>query len=337
MEKYFEEMTLSDDEIAKGLEIGLQTGKFVPVLCGSAMKMVGVDTLMDFVVSSLPSPAVVPPAEGTSPSGAEEKRAPGDPFSAIVFKTMADPYVGKLTYFRVFSGSIKSDSHVFNSTKDRDERVGQVYFLRGKTQEGTAEVTAGDIGAVAKLQETVTGDTLCEKSKPIVLKAIDFPDPVYSMAVTAKTKADEDKLGPGLQKLSEEDPTFKTYRDAETSQTLVSALGDTQLDIILTRLKRKFGVEVDTAMPKIAYRETITGSAEAQGRHKKQTGGRGQFGDCWVRLEPMPRGEGYEYVDAIVGGAIPRQFIPSVDKGIREALQSGIQAGYQVVEVKATC
>ncbi|MCE5314194.1 elongation factor G, partial [bacterium] len=337
MEKFFDAGTLSDEDIAKGLEIGLKSGKVVPVLCGSAMKMVGVDTLLDFIVSSVPSPASIPPVEGKNPSGGDEKRGPNDPFCALVFKTMADPYVGKLTYFRVFSGSMKSDSHIFNANKDREERVGQVYFLQGKSQEGTSDVGPGDIGAVAKLQETTTGDTLCEKGKPIVLDAIAFPDPVYSLAVRAKTKADEDKLGPALQKLSEEDPTFKTHRDADTSQTVMSGQGDTHLDIVVERLKRKFGVEVETETPKIAYRETISGSAEAQGRHKKQTGGRGQFGDCWVRLEPQPRGVGYEFVDAIVGGSIPRQWIPSVDKGIREAMSTGIQAGATVVDIKATC
>ncbi len=337
MEKYFDEGTLSDEEIAKGLEIGLRQGKVVPVLCGSAMKMVGVATLMDFIVSSVPSPATAPPVEGKSPAGADEKRSPSDPFAALVFKTMADPYVGKLTYFRVFSGSIKSDSHVYNANKEREERVGQVYFVQGKTQEATPEVGPGDIGAVAKLQETVTGDTLCEKAKPIILKTIDFPDPVYHLGVKAKTKADEDKLGPALQKLAEEDPTFHTRRDADTSQTLMSGLGETHLDIMVERLKRKFGVEVETDTPKIAYRETITKSADAQGRHKKQTGGRGQFGDCWVTLEPMERGGGYEYVDKIVGGSIPRQFIPSVDKGIREALSTGIQAGYPAVDIRAIC
>ncbi|MCL5102694.1 MAG: elongation factor G [Armatimonadetes bacterium] len=337
MEKYFDQGTLDDAEIAKGLEIGVRSGKVVPVLCGSAMKMVGVDTLLDFVAASVPSPASLPPAKGKSPAGAEETRGPSDAFCALVFKTMADPYVGKLTYFRVFSGSIKSDSHIHNANKDREERVGQVYFLLGKNQEATSEVGAGDIGAVAKLQETGTGDTLCDKSKPIALEPIAFPDPVYSLAVKAKTKADEDKLGPALQKLSEEDPTFRTHRDSDTNQTVMAGLGDTHLDIVVERLKRKFGVEVDTETPKIAYRETITNTADAQGRHKKQTGGRGQFGDCWVRLEPQPRGAGYEYVDAIVGGAIPRQWIPSVDKGIREALGQGIQAGYPVVDVKATC
>ncbi len=242
-----------------------------------------------------------------------------------------------MTYFRVFSGSIKSDSHVYNANKERDERVGQVYFIQGKNQEATTGVGAGDIGAVAKLQETVTSDTLCDKAKPIVLEPISFPDPVYSLAVMAKTKSDEDKLGPALQKISEEDPTFRTRRDPETSQTVMSGLGESHLDIVVERLKRKFGVEVETEVPKIAYRETVTRTAEAQGRHKKQTGGRGQFGDCWIRLEPQPRGAGYEYVDAIVGGSIPRQFIPSVDKGIREAIATGIQAGYPVVDVKATC
>jgi len=337
MEKYFEEGTLEDADVAKGLEIGLKTGKVVPVLVGSAMKMVGIDTLLDFIVSSVPSPAAVPPVEGTTPSGATETRGADDSFCALVFKTMADPYVGKLTYFRVFAGSIKSDSHIYNANKEREERVGQVYFLLGKNQEATATVGAGDIGAVAKLQETSTGDTLCEKAKPIILKPIEFPDPVYSVAVKAKTKADEDKLGPGLQKLAEEDPTFKTTRSAETSQTLMSGLGEAHLDIVVERLKRKFGVDVETETPKIAYRETVTTNSEAQGRHKKQTGGRGQFGDCWIRLEPQPRGAGYEYVDAIVGGAIPRQFIPSVDKGVQEALNRGILAGYPVVDVKVTC
>ncbi len=337
MEKYFEEGTLADEDVAKGLEIGVRTGKVVPVLCGSAMKMVGIDTLLDFIVSSVPSPAAALPIEGKSPSGADEKREAGDPLAALVFKTVADPYVGKLTYFRVFSGTLKSDSHVYNSSKEREERVGQVYFIQGKTQEGTSEIGAGDIGAVAKLQETTTGDTLCEKAKPIILPAIQFPEPIYSIAVRAKTKADEDKLGPGLQKLAEEDPTFRTYREAETAQTLMSGQGETHLDIVVDRLKRKFGVDVETETPKIAYRETISGTGEAQGRHKKQTGGRGQFGDAWVRLEPLPRGSGYEYVDAIVGGAIPRQWIPSVDKGIREAMSQGIQAGYPVVDIKATC
>ncbi len=337
MEKFFDEGTLSDADLAKGLEIGVKTGKVVPVLCGSAMKMVGVETLLDIISASVPSPAAAGQIKGTGKDGSEEIRKPGDSFCALVFKTMADPYVGKLTYFRVFSGSIKSDSHVYNANREHDERIGQVYFLTGKNQEATPEVGAGDIGAVAKLSDTMTGDTLCEKAKLITLESIKFPDPVYSLSVRAKTKADEDKLGPGLQKLAEEDPTFRSERNAETSESLMSGLGETHVDIVVERLKRKFGVEVETSTPKIAYRETITKTAESQGRHKKQTGGRGQFGDCWVRLEPMPRGGGYEFVDAIVGGAIPRQWIPSVDKGIREALSNGILTGCTVVDVKATC
>jgi elongation factor G len=337
MEKFFEEGTLSDEEIAKGLELGVRTGKVVPVLCGSAVKLVGIQTLLDFISVVIPSPVAVPVAEGKTPSGAEEKRNPTDSFSALVFKTMADPFVGKLTYFRVYSGSIKSDSHVFNSVKGKEERVGQVFFLQGKSQTATSEISAGDIGAVAKLADTVTGDTLCEKSKPIILKPIEFPEPVYGIAVRAKTKADEDKLGPALHKIGEEDPTFKTYRDSETNQTIMAGLGDTHLSIAVERLKRKFGVEVETERPKIAYRETITKKAEAQGRHKKQSGGAGQFGDCWIRMEPQERGAGYEFVDAIVGGSIPRQFIPSVDKGVREALLHGILAGNPVVDIKVTC
>ncbi|MGQ9456593.1 MAG: elongation factor G [Armatimonadota bacterium] len=337
MEKYFDEGTLSDEEVARGLEMGLRAGKVVPVLCGSAMKMVGVETLLDFIVSSVPSPASVSAVEGVDSSGGEETRAPDDPFCALVFKTMADPYVGKLTYFRVFSGSIRSDSHIYNANKEREERVGQIYFIQGKSQIPTPEIGAGDIGAVAKLQETATGDTLCDRAHPIILKSIEFPEPVYSLAVKAKTKADEDKLGPALQKLAEEDPTFQTYRDQDIGQTLIRGLGETQLDIMVERLKRKFGVEVETETPKVPYRETITTTAEAQGRHKKQTGGRGQFGDCWIRLEPLPRGAGYEFVDQIVGGAIPRQFIPSVDKGIRDAMSQGILAGYPVVDVRAVC
>lgn len=337
MEKFFADGTLNDVDLEKALEIGIRTGRVVPVLCGAAMKMIGVETLLDIISLSVPSPAEIGLIKGKNKDGADETRKPGDSFCALVFKTMADPYVGKLTYFRVFSGAIKSDSHVFNGNREHDERIGQVYFLTGKTQEATAAVGAGDIGAVAKLQNTMTGDTLCEKAKLITLEPIKFPAPVYSLSVRAKTKADEDKLGPGLQKLAEEDPTFRSERNSETSESLMSGMGETHVDIVVERLKRKFGVEVDIHLPKIAYRETITKTAESQGRHKKQTGGRGQFGDCWVRVEPQPRGAGYEFVDAIVGGSIPRQWIPSVDKGIREALSNGALTGCTVVDVKATC
>ncbi|MEN6520831.1 MAG: elongation factor G [Armatimonadota bacterium] len=333
--RYLDGEQLSAEEIKRGLGIGIVEGKIVPVLCGSGMKQIGLTTLLDFVANELPSPSTYSKIEGKSPAGAEETRTPDGPFSALVFKTVADPYVGKLTYFRVYSGTLKSDSTIFNASKSRDERVGQVYFVKGKQQEATAGVGAGDIGAVAKLAETVTGDTLCEKAKPIILSPIEFPEPVYSLAIHAKTKSDEDKLGPALGKLADEDPTFKTARDQATGQTHISGLGDTHLDIVTDRLKRKFGVEVEIEAPKIAYRETITMTASAQGRHKKQTGGRGQFGDAWVKLEPLPRSGGYEFVDQIVGGSIPRQWIPSVDKGVQEAMSRGILAGFQVVDVKA--
>ncbi|MDO8683611.1 MAG: elongation factor G [Armatimonadota bacterium] len=335
MNKYFDTGSLSEEEVAKALKMGIQSGSIVPVLCGSATKQIGVQPLLDFLADSMPSPIGAEAKGVNSQTKAEEKRKPEDAFSSLVFKTMADPYVGKLTYFRVYSGGMKSDSQVFNSNKGREERIGQVYFLRGKQQEATTEVGAGDIGAVAKLQETSTGDTLCDKAKPIMYEVIELPDPVYTLAIRAKTKADEDKLGPALQRLAEEDPTFKTWREAETSQTLIAGLGDTQLDISVDRLKRKFGVDVETEIPKTPYRETIMVKADAQGRHKKQTGGRGQFGDCWVKLEPLPRGSGFEYVDSVVGGSIPRQYIPAVEKGIREAMDRGMIAGYPVVDIRA--
>ncbi|MGB9586922.1 MAG: elongation factor G [Armatimonadota bacterium] len=337
--KYLEGEELTSEEVAKGVAAGIRAGKLVPIFCGSALSNIGTASLLDEITSSFPSPADAAPQKGVNPqTKAEEERKPSDSeaFSALVFKTLADPYVGKLTYFKVYSGVLKSDSHVFNSTKGIEERVGQVYFLRGKNQEATSEVHAGDIGAVAKLSETGTGDTLCDKAKAIVYPKIEFPSPVYSVAIRAKSKADEDKLGPALSKLADEDPTFEYHREMETGETIISGLGESHVEITVDRLKRKFGVSVDIDTPKIPYRETILTSAKAQGRHKKQTGGRGQFGDCWIEIEPAERGSGFEFVDQIVGGAIPRQFIPAVEKGIREAMERGILAGYPVVDIKAT-
>lgn len=337
--KYLEGEELTEEEILRGVAVGIKSGSLFPVFCGASLKDIGMSVLMDEVKASFPAPVDAGSVKGVNPqTKAEESRKPAnsDPFSAQVFKTLADPYVGKLTYFRVFSGVMKSDSHVFNSAKGAEERIGQVYFVRGKTQAATADVHAGDIAAVAKLSETGTGDTLCEKIKPIVFPEIEFPTPVFTVAITAKTKVDEDKLGPALGKLADEDPTFKHNRDAETGQTLISGLGEAHVDIIVDRLKRKFGVSVDMETPRIAYRETITVAAKAQGKHKKQTGGRGQFGDCSVELAPAERGHGFEFVDQVVGGAIPRQYIPAVEKGIVEAMERGILAGYNVVDVKAT-
>ena len=338
IEKYFSEGTLSDDEIITGAHAGMKNGSFCPVFCGSSGKTIGAETLLGVIAEQFPSPADAPAREGHKPdSDAGDSRSTADSaFSAIVFKSTADPYVGKLTYFRVVSGEARSDSHMWNATKGHEERVGQIYFLKGKQQEATSSIPAGDIGAVAKLTNTITGDTLCDKAMPIVFTPIAFPEPVYSVAISAKSKADEDKLGPALGKLADEDPTFRFHREQETGETLISGLGEAHVDIIIDRLKRKFGVEVDSSTPLIPYRETIQTSAKAQGRHKKQTGGRGQFGDCWVEFEPLERGAGFEFVDNVVGGAIPRQYIPAVEKGIREGMERGLIAGYPVVDIRAT-
>ncbi len=338
MEKFFADGDLSAEELKKGLTLGVKAGKVIPVLVSSASKGVGMESLMDFVINLMPSPIDRGPVKGKNASGEDDERKPTDEaMSALVFKTMADPYVGKLTYFRVYSGSLKSDSQVFNSSKEHEERVGQVYYVKGKQQEATTAVPAGDIGAIAKLQETSTGDTLCDKGKPFIITGVQFPEPVFQLAISAKSKADEDKMGPALSKLADEDPTFRFHREAETGQTIISGLGESHLEIAVDKLKRKFGVEVVVDAPKIPYRETIQTTAEAQGRHKKQTGGRGQFGDCHLRLEPLPRGQGFEFVDAIVGGAIPRQYIPAVEKGVREAAERGVIAGYPTVDFKVTC
>ncbi|MHB1456661.1 MAG: elongation factor G [Armatimonadota bacterium] len=336
--KYLDGEELTTEEVIRGIELGVRSGKLFPIFCGSSAKNIGVSVMLNEIKDMFPSPAETETLVGVNPStNAEEKRkaSTSESFSAQVFKTLADPYVGKLTYFRVYSGILKSDSHVFNSTKGVDERIGQVYFLKGKTQEATAEVKAGDIAAVAKLSETGTGDTICDKSKQIKYKEIKFPAPVYTVAISPKTKVDEDKLGPSLAKMADEDPTFKSTRDAETSETLISGLGEAHVDIVVDRLKRKFGVSVNVDTPTIPYRETILAAAKAQGKHKKQTGGRGQYGDAWVELQPMGRSEGFEFLDHVVGGSVPRQYIPAVEKGIREAMDRGILAGFPVVDVRA--
>ncbi|MGB4392324.1 MAG: elongation factor G, partial [Bacillota bacterium] len=294
--------------------------------------------VMDAIVTYLPSPADVAGAKGGVPGTEDEVQRRADvsePFSALVFKTTADPYVGKLTIFRVYSGKLESNSTCLNSTKGRTERVGQLFSIKGKEQHPVPYVAAGDIGAVAKLQETLTGDTLCAQEAPVVFPPIKFPAPVYSLAVYPKTKGDEEKISAGLTRLTEEDPTITVERNTETGETILSGLGEVHVDVTTTKLKRKFGVDVNLTLPKIAYRETIKGSAKAEGRHKKQTGGRGQFGHVWIEFEHNPDQE-FEFVDKIFGGAVPRQYIPAVEKGLREACEEGVLAGYPVVNLKAT-
>ncbi len=338
LEKYLDTESLTEDEVLHGLHEGIDAGRVVPVVCGSAAQNMGAAALMNLVVEAFPNPTEVPPATGKTPNGQEETRkpSPAEPLSALVFKTLADPFVGQLTYFRVFSGVFKSDSHLWNSVSGKDERIGQLYFVKGKNQEPSSEISAGDIGAVAKLAATKTGDTLCDQSKLIILDPISFPKPIYEIAVHAKTKVDEDKMGPALQRVASEDPAFTFRRDPATGQTVMSGMGETHLNIVVEKLK-KFGANVDIIPLKVPYRETIQTKAEGQGKHKKQSGGRGQYGDCWIRMEPLPRGGGFEYVDAIVGGSIPRQYLPAIEKGIVEAMSTGILAGNQVVDIKCTC
>lgn len=323
LEKYLGGEPLTDEELVRGLIACVKGGNAVPVLFGSATANIGIQPLLDTILEMAPSAAE---------SGADESK----PMAALVFKTLSDPYVGKLTYYRVYSGVMKGGTDISDTSREHAERLGQLFVLRGKQQEPVTEVPAGDIAAVAKLGTTGTGDTLTEKGGKAHLDGIDFPQPAYSKAIVALSKADEDKMGPALVRLAEEDPTFKFRRDPETGQTVISGQGDTHLSIVIERLKR-FGANVQEQPVRIPYRETIHGSARVQGRHKKQTGGRGQFGDCWVKFEPLPRGGGYEYVDAIVGGSIPRQYIPAVDKGLQESLEHGILGGFRVVDIKATC
>jgi elongation factor G len=294
---------------------------------------------MDAIVELLPSPLERLPVHATELSSGKEVeltcKADG-PFAALVFKTTADPFVGKLTYFRVFSGTFKSDSHVFNSRASHDERVGQLFVVRGKTQEPAQSVVAGDIGAVAKLQDTQTGDTICLKDRQLRLPAIEFPHPVYSVAVEPKSKADLDKLGSAMHRLIEEDPGIQWRRDTETAEMVLAGLGEQHIDVALERMKRKFGVEVTLHAPRVPYRETVNRKTTAEYKHKKQSGGHGQYGHVFLEIEPLPRGSGFEFGERVVGGSVPRNFVPAVEKGVREALPEGIQAGYPVVDVRVT-
>ncbi len=339
LERYLEAGTLSAEELKAGLKRGILGGRVVPVLCGSALKNIGIQPLLDLLTDVCPSPADRPAVEGLDPKSGERltrESSEDAPFSALVFKTITDPYAGKITLFRVYSGLLSSDSTVYNVSKGSKERIGQVVLLRGKNQVQVPALGPGDLGAVVKLKETGTGDTLCDERNPIRLQPMEIPSPIIEYAIMPKTKGDEEKMSVGLQRLREEDPSLQVRRDPQTKEIILAGMGKAHLEIAIERLKRKFGLEVQMKTPRVPYKETIHGRVEVQGRHKKQTGGRGQFGDCWIKLEPLPRGGGYEFVNQVVGGAIPRQYIPAVEKGIVEAMEEGVLAGYPVVDVRVT-
>jgi elongation factor G len=335
--KYLEGEPLEQDEIRRGLRQGVLDRKITPLLCGAAGKNYGIQPLLNLIKHYLPSPLDRGEVEGNVPESdakTTRKLSPDDPFAALVYKTMADPYVGRINYFRVYAGKARPDSQVFNANKGKAERFGQVFSMRGKNQIPMEEVTAGDIAAVAKLQQTATGDTLCDRSHAIIFPPLDFPEPVISFAVEPKTKGDEDKVSSGLSRFLEEDPTFRLERRVDTRQTVISGLGELHLEIIVSRLAQKFGVEVDLSTPKVPYKETIRGQSKVEGKHKKQTGGRGQYGHVFLELEPLEPGAGFVFEDKIFGGAVPKQYVPAVEKGIREALDEGILAGYPVVDIR---
>ena len=339
LSKYLEEGTLGEAEMLKALRAGITGGKLVPVVCAAASKSIAVLALLDLIVDSLPSPAARPEVPGTD---LKTKQAgtravdPKVPVTALVFKTLSDPHIGKLSLFRVTSGTLRADSTLLNPGRGARERMGHVSWLQGKTQKNVEALGAGEIGVAQKLKETQTGDTLCEETHPFELPKITFPEAAISFAIQPKTRGDEDKISTALARIAEEDPTVHYHFDPETKQLLVSGVGSLHVEMVVERMKRKYNVDVNLLPPRIPYKETVKGRAEGQGKYKKQTGGRGQYGDTWLRVEPMARGGGFEFVDDVFGGAVPRNFIPSVEKGVRECMKKGILAGYPVVDMKVT-
>jgi elongation factor G len=334
LEKYLDGQPLTTEEIAGALKTAVGEGKLIPITCGSALQNVGIQALVAAAISYLPSPHTAKPVTA---DGKELEVSDDGPLAAIVFKTAADPYVGKLTYFRVYRGTFTSNSHIWNQNRSAEERVGQLFVIKGKTQEAVDALGAGDIGAVAKLSVTTTGDTLCAKETPVTLKAAVFPSPIFSQAVYPKGKADVDKMGSSLTRLTEEDPTLRVTRDLATAETVLSGMGDTQLMVAAERMQRKFSVGVDLATPKVPYRETVTMTGKGEHKHKKQSGGHGQYGHVLLEIEPLERGAGAQFGERIVGGSIPKNYIPAVEKGVNEALAEGVIAGFPVVDVKAVC
>ena len=337
MEKYLEGEEISVEQIKKAIRTGVLKSEFFPVMCGDALSNKGIKPLLDAVIDYLPSPLDIPSVKGTKLNGEEDERKVSDnePFSALAFKVMTDPFVGRLTFFRVYSGKLNSGSYVLNSTKDSKERIGRILQMHANDRTEISEVYTGDIAAAVGLKNTTTGDTLCDEKKPIILESIEVPEPVIELAIEPKSKADQDKMAIALQKLAEEDPTFKVRTDVETGQTIIAGIGELHLDVLVDRMRREFNVEANVGKPQVAYRETLTVAGDCEGKYIKQSGGRGNYGHVWINFEPNPD-KGYEFVDAVVGGVVPREYIPVVDKGLQDALKTGILAGFPMIDVKAT-
>ncbi|MBE3569016.1 MAG: elongation factor G [Bacillales bacterium] len=338
MMKYLEGEEITNEELKAAIRRGTVNVEFFPVFCGSAFKNKGVQLMLDGVIDYLPSPVDIPSIKGTIPNTDEEEErhaSDDEPFSALAFKVMTDPYVGKLTFFRVYSGTLNSGSYVLNSTKNKRERVGRVLQMHANHREEISTVYAGDIAAAVGLKDTGTGDTLCDEKNPIILESMEFPDPVISVAIEPKSKADQDKMSIALSKLQEEDPTFHAHTDAETGQTIIAGMGELHLDIIVDRMKREFKVEANVGAPQVAYRETFRKSAQVEGKFVRQSGGRGQYGHVWIEFSPNEEGKGFEFENAIVGGVVPREYIPAVQAGLEDAMQNGVLAGYPLIDIKA--
>ena len=339
MEKYLEGEEITVQELMTALRKATIAGQIVPVLCGTSFKNKGVQPLLDAVVSYLPSPIDIPPVEGTDVNTGEpitRESSDDEPFSALAFKIMSDPYVGKLAYFRVYSGILTAGSYVYNPVKGKRERIGRILRMHANHREELEEARAGDIVAAVGLKNTATGDTLCDEKHPVMLETMDFPEPVISIAIEPKTKADQDKLGVALGRLAEEDPTFRVYSDEETGQTIIQGMGELHLEVIVDRLLREFKVEANVGKPQVAYRETIRETVKAEGKFVRQSGGHGQYGHVWLQLEPLEPGSGFEFVNKIVGGVVPKEYIPAVENGVRDAMANGVLAGYPVVDVRVT-
>ena len=337
MEKYLADEEVSVDLIKRAIRKGTLAVEFFPVLCGTALGNTGVKLLLDAVVDYMPSPVDIESIKGVDLNGNEIERHPSDkePFSALAFKVMTDPFVGKLTFFRVYSGVLNSGSYILNATKGTKERIGRILQMHANNRTEISEVYTGDIAAAVGLKNTTTGDTLCDEKNPCILESMEFPEPVIELAVEPKSKGDQDKMALALQKLAEEDPTFRARTDHETGQTVIAGMGELHLDIIVDRMKREFNVEANIGKPQVSYRETLTQAADCEGKYVKQSGGRGQYGHVWIKFEPNPD-KGYEFVDAVVGGVVPREYIPVTDKGLQDAMKTGVLAGYPLVDVKAT-